>query len=202
MATQTVILTTSVAPYGGAVTQVLVRSQAVTGPTGPQGPQGPTGPQGPQGSPAPVQAISGTATVDVSSINQDAATPIAGLSWSATSGVMYHFKARGVFQTAATTTGLRLGFSTTVATTICSWGVSIQQGAGVTQMMFTNFANALTSTITSASVVAANTDYVWEIEGYVKPSANGTIAIGFGTEVAASQALIRPGSVLIVTTCT
>lgn len=40
MATMTVVLTTSVAPFEGSVTDVVLRSQAVTGPTGPQGPTG------------------------------------------------------------------------------------------------------------------------------------------------------------------
>lgn len=121
------------------------------------------------------------------------------LTFTVTSGQMYHLKAMGTYRTAATTTGLSLGFSTLVATTYCGWGVQIQQAAAGTDQMFTNTALSLASILTSASVVAANTDYQWEIEGIFQPSASGTVTIGFRSEVSGSQVTLQAGSAAILT---
>ena len=119
-------VTTGAAGSSATVTNTGTSSAAVFDFTIPRGDTGAPGSSG------PVQAIKGTAAGNTTSTATTAATAIPGLSWSATSGVMYHFKARGVYQTAATTTGLRLGFSSTVATTYCAWDVTIQQAAAGT----------------------------------------------------------------------
>ena len=122
-----------------------------------------------------------------------------GLTFTVTSGTMYALKAWGTFRTAATTTGLGLGFSTTVATTYCGWGVQISQAAAGTDQNYTADALALTATLVSTGVVAANTDYLWEIEGRFQPSASGTVTIGFRSEVAASTVTWQAGAAATLT---
>lgn len=122
-----------------------------------------------------------------------------GLTFTVTSGQMYHLKAMGQFQSAATTTGLTLGFSTTVATTYASWSAQIEQAAAGVDSAHVGYATALTGVVTSSAVVAINTSYGWEMEGYFEPSANGTVTIGFRSEVNASQVTWRPGAVAILT---
>lgn len=121
------------------------------------------------------------------------------LTFTVTSGQMYHLKAFGTFRTAATTTGLALGFSTTVATTYAGWGVQIEQAAAGTDQNYTATATSLATTLVSTGVVAANTDYQWEIEGRFQPSADGTITIGFRSEVSASQVTWQAGAGAILT---
>lgn len=122
-----------------------------------------------------------------------------GLTFTVTSGTMYHLKALGTFRSAATTTGLALGFSTTVATTYCGWGVQIEQAAPGTDQNYTANATALGTVLVSTGVVAANTDYAWEIEGRFQPSASGTITIGFRSEIAASQITWQAGALAMLT---
>lgn len=122
-----------------------------------------------------------------------------GLTFTVTSGTMYALKAWGTFRTAATTTGLALGFSTTVATTYCGWGVQIAQAAAGTDQNYTADALALTSTLVSTGVVAANTDYRWELEGTFQPSASGTVTIGFRSEVSGSQVTWQAGAAATLT---
>jgi hypothetical protein len=121
------------------------------------------------------------------------------LTFAVTSGTMYHLKALGTFRSAATATGLGLGFSSTVATTYCGWDVAIEQAAAGTDKYYTNTAVSLATTLISASVVAANTNYAWELEGRFEPSADGTVTIGFRSEVAGSQITWQAGAAAILT---
>lgn len=122
-----------------------------------------------------------------------------GLTFTVTSGTMYALKAWGTFRTAAITTGLALGFSTTVATTYCGWGVQIEQAAAGTDQNYTANALTLGTVLVSTGVVAANTDYLWEIEGRFQPSADGTVTIGFRSEVSASQVTWQAGAAATLT---
>lgn len=123
---------------------------------------------------------------------------ITGLAFSLTSGTMYHFRFQGNYQTAATTTGIAFTF-TGPATTYCSWFVSIQQAAAGTAQYYNNSATALTTTLVSASVVNANTNYVWRVEGLVQPSANGTLQLRTRSEVGGSSITVQAGSLGILT---
>lgn len=123
-----------------------------------------------------------------------------GLTFTVASGNMYHLKALGSFTSAATTTGLSLGFSTTVATTYCGWNVSIEQAAAGTDSTYVAHATALGTVLTSTGVVAINTAYQWEIEARFQPSAAGTITIGFRSEVNASQITWQAGAMATLTT--
>lgn len=125
-------------------------------------------------------------------------TDITGLSFAVDSGQMYHFKFMGLYQSTATATGISFTFSGP-ATTYVGWNMQVEQAAAGTDSMFVASAIALTTVLTSASVVAANTSYAWELEGFVQPSANGTLQARFRSETNLQQVSVRAGSIGILT---
>lgn len=151
------------------------------------------------GGSSPVSATKGT--TQLTNATSGTLTNITGLSFSLSSGRMYYFKFVGSFSSAATTTGIGFSF-TGPAVTYAFWTAAIQQAAAGTDQMYTySSANQLASIAASASVVAANTDYIWTIEGYVQPSAAGTLQLQFRTEVNGSTVTLKAGSVGILTDC-
>lgn len=168
------------------------------GPTGPTGPSGgPTGPLGPTGPTGPgVSVVKSTSSF----INTSATTPtsITGLSFSVDSGSMYHFKFMGLYQSTATTTGIAFTF-TGPATTYCAWKVEIQTTATAgTDMMYTAAATSLSTVVTSISVGATNTSYIWSVEGFVQSSATDTLQLQFRSETG-TQVGINAGSIGMLT---
>lgn len=146
----------------------------------------------------PVTSVKGT-----TQLTESAATliNISGLSFSLVANRMYHFKFMGSFKSAAITTGIGLAF-TGPAVTYAFWSAQIEQGAVGTDQMFTySVANQLGYIGSSASVVAANTDYLWVVEGYVQPSAAGTLQLQFRSEVSGSTVTLNAGSVGVLTSC-
>jgi hypothetical protein len=124
--------------------------------------------------------------------NSSNATPsdITGLAFALTSGRRYYFKFFGQYQTAATTTGIGFTFSGP-AVTRTSWRARIRQAANGTDSFYEGDAQALTTVTVSTAVVAANTDYAWEIEGVVQPSADGTLQLRVRSEVNSSQVTVQ-----------
>lgn len=168
---------------------------SVTGPTGPAGATGPTGPQGAAGT--GVSAVKSTSVVTNNS--NTTPTDITGLSFAVSSGVMYHFKFTGTFQSAATTTGIGFTFSGP-ATTYCGWWVDIVQAASGTDQVFQNNATALTTVLVATATLATGTSYTWQVEGFLQPSAGGTLQLRVRSEVNASQVTVNAGSLGILTT--
>jgi hypothetical protein len=151
------------------------------------------------GGSSPVSVTKGT--TQVTNNSNTVLVNATGLSFSLSANRMYHFKFVGSFQSAATTTGIGFSF-TGPAVTYAFWFAEIQQGANGTDQMFTySAANSLASIASSASVVAANTDYIWKIEGYVQPSAAGTLQLQFRSEVNASTVTLKAGSAGVLTDC-
>ena len=124
--------------------------------------------------------------------NSSNSTPsnITGLSFPIKSGRRYYFKFFGQYQTAATTTGIGFTFSGP-AITRASWRARIRQAANGTDSFYEGDAQALTTVTVSTAVVAANTDYAWEIEGVVQPSADGTLQLRVRSEVNSSQVTVQ-----------
>jgi hypothetical protein len=123
--------------------------------------------------------------------NSSSSTPtdITGLSFSLTSGRRYYFRFMGTYQSAATTTGCGFTFSGP-AMTSANWWVQIQQGSAGTDMMYQNTSTTITTVLVSASCVAINTNYMWQVEGFCTPSASGTLQLRCRSEVNASQITI------------
>lgn len=152
---------------------------------------------------APTASSNVVTTKGTTQLTENAATltNITGLSFSLTANRMYHFKFVGTFRSAATTTGLGLSL-TGPALTYAGWSAQIEQAAAGTDQFYTyTVANSLSFIGASQSVVAANTDYLWEVEGFVQPSAAGTLQLQFRSEVSGSTVTLKAGSVGILTDC-
>jgi hypothetical protein len=190
--------TTGAAGTSASVTNSGTSSAAVLEFTIPAGANGTNGTNGTNGAAGLGYLVAkGTSGTDQTSTSNTTLTAISGLSLSVTSGRRYWIKAMGNYRSAATTTGLGLGFSTTVSTTSVGWSARIAQAAAGTDSFYEGGASSLATTIVSTAALAANTDYLWTIEGFLEPSASGTIAIGFRSEISGSTVTIRPGSILI-----
>lgn len=143
------------------------------------------------------------------------ATEVSGLT-TATGTGNYAFSYHIAYQTAATTTSIKFavnytGTVTTIvynvygvsATTTASDGVMDQDVSLTTGGLFNvnaGRAKATTTTLSPfVSVDTANADMYMRVEGLMIVSVAGSIALWCGSEVAASQALIKAGSGLILT---
>lgn len=111
---------------------------------------------------------------------------------------IYTFALVSLCQSTATTTGIgiRIGAGTAVlGITYGQW--SISQGANGTAQEFQyNQLTALTN-ISSASVLAANTDFISRGMGSFNVTIAGTVAIQIRSETGTSVS-IRPGSILLI----
>ena len=129
-------------------------------------------------------------TAQVTNSSNTTPTSITGLSFSLMSGHRYRFKFFVTFRSAATTTGVGFVF-TAPAMTAANWKVSIRQAAAGTDQTYEDSTTALTTTLVSASVIAAATDYIAIIEGFCEPSASGTLQLHCRSEVNASTITIQ-----------
>lgn len=112
----------------------------------------------------------------------------------------YYFRFMGTYQSAATTTGIGFTFSGP-AITSANWWVQIQQGAAGTDQMFQNSATAIGTVLVSASCVAISTDYLWQVEGFIEPSANGTLQLRCRSEINSSQITVKNVGIGILEDC-
>lgn len=158
-----------------------------TGPTGPSG--GPTGPTGPTG-PGPLLAKS---TSQITNSSSTVPSDITGLTFSISSGIMYYFKFMGTFKTAAITAGIGFTFNSPPAATYTGWRVEIQQGAAGTDQVYVNSSTSLSDVLVSTSAVSSNTSYVWIVEGFIEPSASGTLQLQARSETS-STITVNAGS--------
>ncbi len=147
------------------------------------------------GMPTPVLS-----TAQVTNNSTASWTDVTGCSIAVTAGRTYHVKVSGLYQSAVTTTGLNLRF-TGPALTQSALRSSVRQAANGTDSFFEVGSATLLTFATSASVVAANTDYPFFIEGHIKPSASGTLQLQCMTEVNASQITVQTGVCMVVTDC-
>jgi hypothetical protein len=117
-------------------------------------------------------------------------TDIPGMAFPVFTGRLYIVKWYCIFQTAATTTGG--GFTTSgPAMTNSAWYCQITQGgSGVDLFYEQQTSNAMTALV-AASVIAQDTDYIAVLEGFFKPSADGTIQLRARTEVDGSAMTVQ-----------
>lgn len=123
---------------------------------------------------------------------------IVGLSFAVTSGRRYHVKFIGTVRSAATTTGIAIGFSGPAMTSFMS-RVYVDQGAAGVSHLYTANTATVTSGIGSISALAAATDFTWSVEVIFQPSASGTLQCRGATKVAASQVIFQNTGMGILT---
>jgi hypothetical protein len=170
----------------------------VKGDKGDPGIQGNPGIQGVPGNPgSPGAPGLGFAAVCRNSATQtntsnSASVAITGISVPVTAGRRYVFTVWVPFQTAATTTGIGFSWTGPAMTTFAS-RAQIQQGAAGVAQTYTNTGSTLAAVLTSTAVAAANTAYLAVVEACFTPSANGTLQLGFRSEVNNSQVSVLNG---------
>jgi hypothetical protein len=129
-------------------------------------------------------------------VNNDATAntiaDVTGLSFSVTSDVMYWFKFIIAYTSAATATGSRWSLNGP-ATTLLAYR-STYALAATTQTQ--NNAVAYDNPAASNATSAATGGNIAIIEGFIRPSANGTLIARFASEVANSAITAKAGSIV------
>ena len=133
---------------------------------------------------------------DVTNNNGTANTiaDVTGLSFSVTAGQTYYFRFQIDYTAAATTTGSRWSISGPGSPTRLAYGsvyslttTSVTTNTGLT---------AYDTPAASSASSAATAGNVAIIEGFITPSANGTVIARFASEVASSAIVAKAGSLL------
>lgn len=180
-------------------------NSTVPGPTGAVGPTGPTGAgvtgaAGPTGATGP--AGGGASNVYMQS---DSATgtitglaTASGITFALTSGNTYRFQflmvARIGSASTHTTVGVKMGLTFPAATVVAARAAFPQGAAGVSHD-FEGQINTSGGMITSISTQNPNQDILGKIDGVIKPSADGNLALMYGCELATTAGVvIRAGT--------
>lgn len=120
-----------------------------------------------------------------------------GLSVTVAASKVYHFRARGQYQTAATTTGIGFrvgGTATATAISAEAFVTNVTASIQISTRSISSMSQAVTAT---SNVVAATTMYPWWVEGEIRVNAGGTLQIDF-VSGAASAATLQTDCTLIV----
>jgi hypothetical protein len=147
-----------------------------------------------------VIALTGITTVvlasDVTNNNATLNTiqDVTGLSFAVTAGQTYYFYAEIAYTAAATTTGSRWSVSGPGSPTALRYSstYSLTATTQTTNHGLAAYDLPAASNATSAAT-GANTAIV---QGFITPSANGTVTIRFASEVASSAIVAKAGSIL------
>ena len=195
-------------PTGPAGTSGSVGPQ---GPAGLDGSNGAAGAQGPQG----IQGIQGVAggdgapgsnganglgfgavvklSADLVAVTTTALADATGLSFALTSGRFYSFQFWIRFSTAATTTGAQFAINAP-ANSYLVYRTETSLTAAAAGAPTFRTARAVNIGTASASADSINGNLLAIVQGMIQPSANGTLIVRVGTEVAASGVTVRAGS--------
>lgn len=136
-----------------------------------------------------------TTTADVANAHAtpDTLADITGLTYAVTAGDSYQFRAVIPYTSAATTTGARFTINGPAMTSINF--VSRWTLTATTEYFFYSSA-LLGGTVQASSLAAGN---VAVITGHCKPSADGTLAVQFSSEVTVSAITALAGSTFEIT---
>lgn len=165
----------------------------VAGAPGPVGSPGPAGPPGSQGASGDAVPSTVKLTADLAASTSTTLANTTGLSFAVTAGNYYSFEFVVLFQSAATTTGIRLGL-TCPAFTVYSARVEVPVAADGVSADMQGWLTTSGDSVLGTGVQAITTTYAAIIRGLILPSANGTIQVQHATEVAASGVTIKQGS--------
>lgn len=183
---------------GGDWSPVGGGTEGPPGPQGPQGIQGATGPQGPQGAQGP-QGPAGPSILSVVTLGEDTSAltsttlaNVTGLSFAVAATTCYEFRFLVLFQSAATTTGLKLGVTCPASPTAFAYGIRTPIAADGAGGEWQGWGTASGDAVTGTGVQAANTVYVAEVFGVLRTGAtSGTLQLQAATEVSNSGITIK-----------
>lgn len=122
---------------------------------------------------------------------------LGGMNFSVTSGTNYYFKFVLCYSSAALTTGLRTALTTPAFTNFSAGVIHFGQAVDGVAAAWHGTINTSGDVVVSTAVAVINVNYTAVIEGRILPSANGTIWLQIGSEIAASAITIRNGSFLM-----
>lgn len=117
---------------------------------------------------------------------------ITGLSFPVLAGVLYKFKFVIIFDAAATTTGSRFSINGPATPTLLAY--RSQYGLTLTSETINNGLGAYDLPAASNASSPATTRNHAQIEGVIRPSANGTVIARFASEITASAITAKAGS--------
>ena len=147
---------------------------------------------------APVTSSLQAVTLGSDVINNNAVAntiqDITGLSFAVTNGSRYYFKFVCYFTTAATTTGTRFSINGPATPTVLSY-MSEYSLTTTTSTRNPSLQTYDTPAASSANVATTGSNLAI-VEGYIIPSADGTVIGRFASEVASSAITVKAGSVL------
>ena len=132
---------------------------------------------------------------DVTNNNATANTiaDVTGLSFSVTAGETYLFRFTIRYTAAATTTGSRWAINGPASPTALAYRSNYTLTATSETVNSGLSAYDMPAAASASSIVAAN---IAIIEGYITPSANGTVVARFASEVSSSAIVAKAGSLL------
>lgn len=133
---------------------------------------------------------------DVTNNNATANTiaDVTGLSFSVTAGETYYFRFHIKYTSAATTTGSRWSVSGPGSpTSLIYWS---QYSLTTTSITTNTGLSAYDTPASSNATSAATASNIAIIEGFITPSANGTVVARFASEVSSSAIVAKAGSLL------
>jgi hypothetical protein len=135
---------------------------------------------------------------DVSSTASTSFQTVTGLSFSMTSGKNYRFHAYLDYTASATTIGLRAAVSGPASPTQLSYQtVTGLSATGSATNGWFNSESTYDAGTASTSSVGTTAGNGLVLDGFIKPSANGTLQVDFAPETAtASGIVIKAGSTL------
>jgi hypothetical protein len=119
---------------------------------------------------------------------------ITGLSFAVTAGEMYWFKFNIFYTSAATTTGSRFSVSGPSSPTKLVYMTEYSLAATTTTRNANNLSYDLVAASNATSSSTGHNQAI--IEGWIQPSANGTLVARFASEVANSAITAKAGSLL------
>lgn len=133
-------------------------------------------------------------TADVVDSTATSNTDITGLAFPVTSGRMYWFKAAIPYTAAATTTGAEFGVDTPASPTFLSVRTEIAAATGpsATAQQVQNTATDDGGSPASDSATTAGNLAI--VEGFVRPSASGSVQFRMDTEVGSSAITVKAGA--------
>ncbi|HVQ44597.1 MAG TPA: hypothetical protein VMT30_06550 [Candidatus Saccharimonadia bacterium] len=118
---------------------------------------------------------------------------VTGLTWSVTSGTLYTFSCTISYTAAATTTGSRWSINGPATPTALFY--KSQYSLTTTTYTTNDPVNAYDSpAASSASSAAITGNNIATVSGFIRPSANGTVALRFASEVSSSAITAKAGS--------
>jgi hypothetical protein len=134
-------------------------------------------------------------TADLASTTVTTMANVTGMNLPVLAGNYYKFKFNIIYQSAATTNGVRLGVTVPAFTRFTGAAdLPVSTAADGTANIFRGHLTSSGDSVVGTGTPAVTTDFMGELEGIIVPSADGDIQLQYGAEVTTSAITMRQGS--------